>query len=79
MVSETTPALSYPKIKVPLAGHDGNAFAIIARCIAAMRRAGISPEERETFRSEAMSGDYNHLLQTVMAYFDTEPEYGEDD
>lgn len=62
------------KLSVPLVGYDGNAFSILARCRAAMRRAGISHETWEEFHTEATSGDYNHLLRTVMEWFDTDSE-----
>ena len=58
--------VKYPNVKVKLAGEDGNAFAILARVDRAMRDAGIDKEERDAFRDEATSGDYNNLLATVM-------------
>lgn len=60
----------YPNIHVQLTGEDGNAFSIIARVQAAMRRPGIPKDEIDRFRDEAMSGNYNHVLQTVMAAVD---------
>lgn len=59
-------------IKVPLTGEDGNAFAIIGRVRTALRRAGYEPELIEEFTREAMSGDYDHLIQTVLEYVDAE-------
>jgi len=56
----------YPNVKVKLVGEDGNAFFIIGKVSSAMRKAGVSEDEVRQFRTEAMSGDYNHLLQTVM-------------
>ena len=58
--------VKYPNVRVKLAGEDGNAFAILARVDRAMRDAGIDKAERDTFRDEATSGDYNNLLATVM-------------
>jgi hypothetical protein len=58
-------------VDLPLVGEDGNAFAIMGRAASAMRRAGFTSEEREEYQTEAMSGDYDHLLQTTMSYFDT--------
>lgn len=58
----------FPNIKVKLIGQDGNAFAIIGSVRAAMKKAKVPIETITTFSSEAMSGDYNHLLQTVMKY-----------
>ncbi len=57
-----------PRVDVELIGRDGNAMAIIGRCEKAMRRAGWSQEEISAFRTEATSGDYDHVLQTVMNY-----------
>jgi len=61
-------SIKYPGITVQLTGEDGNAFSIIARVRSALRRGGISREECVTFLAEAMSGDYDHLLQTVMKW-----------
>lgn len=72
----------YPDVHVDLVGEDGNAFAIIGRVTKAMKRAGHTEAAAE-FSKEAMSGDYNHLLRTVMAYvtvdgddFDTDDNDG---
>lgn len=54
----------YPLIHVRLTGHDGNAFAVVGRVIAALRKVRVAAEEIKSFREEAMSGDYDHLLQT---------------
>jgi hypothetical protein len=56
----------YPRIHVPLSGEDGNALSIIGRVGLAMRRAGVPRDEIDRFREEAMSGDYNNVLRTVM-------------
>lgn len=55
-------------VEVELTGHDGNAMAIIGRCRQAMRRARVDPKVIEEFTTEAMSGDYDHVLQTCMKY-----------
>ena len=55
-------------VMVKLAGEDGNAFAIIGRCMRAMRRAGWGTTEIRDFEAEATSGNYDHLLATVMEY-----------
>lgn len=64
--------VKYPEIHVQLIGLDGNAFAILGRCLEAMRKAGLNKEERDSFRKEATSGDYNHLLTTCMEWLDVE-------
>lgn len=60
----------YPDIIVTLTSQDGNAFAILGRCRAAARDAGLSDEEIAAFMDEAMAGDYDHLLQTAMRWFE---------
>ena len=60
----------HPDITVTLTGRDGNAFAILGRCRAAARDAGLSDEETAAFMNEAMAGDYDHLLQTAMRWFE---------
>ena len=60
----------YPKIKVQLTGEDGNAFFLIGRVRKAMRNAALSDNEIEKFSAEAMSGNYDHVLQTCMKYVD---------
>ena len=67
-----TNEVKHPEIHVQLVGQDGNAFAIIGRCLEAMRHAGLSKEERDEFQKEATSGDYNHLLATCMEWFDVD-------
>lgn len=62
----------YPDAHVNLVGEDGNAFFIIGRVGTALRDIGVSDEEIEAFRAEATSGDYNHLLQTVMEWVSTD-------
>lgn len=62
----------YPSITVELIGQDGNAFFIIGRVRQALRRAGVSKEEVDTFAEEAMSGDYDHVLQTVLTWVNVE-------
>ena len=64
--------VKYPEIMVQLVGLDGNAFSILARCRAAMKRVHCSEAEINEFTKEATSGDYNHLLATCMEYFNVE-------
>ena len=63
---------------VQLVDEDGNAFAILARCRRAMRDAGWPVWSIADFLEEARSGDYNHLLATVMEYTD-DPGNGQED
>ena len=60
----------YPNVTVELIGQDGNAFAILGAVRKALRKAGVSNDEVERFADEAMSGDYDNLLQTCMKWVD---------
>lgn len=62
----------YPDVFVPLVGRDGNAFSILGRVTQALRKAGVSNDEKDAFVGEATSGDYDHLLRTVVKWVDTE-------
>lgn len=57
-------------VKVKLIGKDGNAFALLAECNRAAKKAEWSNKQIDAFMDEAMSGDYNHLLATCMKWFD---------
>jgi hypothetical protein len=72
--------IKYPNVKsVALAGEDGNAFAIMSRVGAAMRRAGLSKSDIKEFQAECMSGDYDNLLRTVVATVPTHSTYVDED
>ena len=58
----------YPNIEVQLTGEDGNAFAVIGIVRNALRKNDVPIEEVNKFIAEAMSGDYDHVLQTCMSY-----------
>ena len=60
----------YPGVHLDLVGEDGNAYAILGRARKAARRAGLTEEQFQEYRDEATSGDYNHLLNTTMKFFD---------
>ena len=74
---ETT--IKYPDIKVRLVGEDGNAFAILGRVSKALKHAGVDRSDIDKFMAEAMSGDYNHLLRTCMAWVDTDSPEDDDE
>lgn len=59
-----------PRPKVKLAGHDGNAFAIMGRVSEELRKAGASNETINQYRRESMRGDYDNLLATAMKFCD---------
>ena len=58
----------FPEVEVELSGHDGNAFAIIGTIRRELHRAGATTNEMGEFVTEATSGDYDHLLQTMMQW-----------
>jgi hypothetical protein len=64
--------VKYPHVSVKLVGEDGNAFAILGRVGWAMRKAQVPDAQIQAFKAEAMSGDYDHLLATVMRWVEVE-------
>ena len=62
------------KPQVKLVGEDGNAFSILGRCSRSFKKSGLPQEWWDKFHAEATSGDYDHLLQTVMKYFEVDGE-----
>lgn len=61
---------------------DGNAYAIMGACQRVMRRADVPAEEIKAFMDDCTSGDYNHLLRTVMERFEVSlenEEYNEEE
>lgn len=55
------------KPKLEIVGTDGNAFALLGN---ARKVALANSMDWSAIQREAMSGDYNHLLQTLMEHFD---------
>ena len=49
-------------------GADGNALSLVGSVARELRRVGNTPEVVDAFRKEALSGDYDHVVQTCMAY-----------
>lgn len=61
----------HPGVHVQLTGKDGNAFAIIARCSEAARKAGVPKAEIDRFCEGAMDcEDYDSLLRHTIKWFD---------
>lgn len=58
----------FPEIECQLTGRDGNAFAIIASVERALRSGRVDRDVIAEFRTEATSGDYDHLLRTAMRW-----------
>ena len=68
------------KPSLQLVGESGNAFSILGRFSKEARRAGNSKESIQAVVDQAMDGDYNHMLRTVMAHtVDSTPQEYEDD
>jgi hypothetical protein len=59
-------SVKYPNVTVELVGSDGNAFAVLGAVTKAMKRAGVAGADIVAYKKEAMSDDYDHLLQTTM-------------
>ena len=70
--ADMTMTPKHPHITVQLTGQDGNAFAILGRCRKAAREAGLLDSEINAFIEEATAGDYDHLLQTAIHWFDVQ-------
>jgi len=60
------------KPTVKLTGRDGNAFAIMGAIKKALRQGGADKEYVDQYMKDAMSGDYDHLLQVSMECVDVE-------
>jgi hypothetical protein len=71
--------VKFPDVFVPLVGQDGNAFAIMGRVSAALRKAGHG-DAVKAYMDEAMSGDYDNLLRVTTQYVSVgNPDDGDDD
>jgi hypothetical protein len=61
--------VKYPQITVQLMGEDGNAFSIIGKMKAELKRNGVPPEKVKEFFGEATGSDsYDDLLMTCMRW-----------
>lgn len=60
----------FPEVTVQLTGQDGNAFMIMGLVTKAMRRAGVSKADIDSYLAEAQSGDYDNLLAVTMQTVD---------
>lgn len=66
----------YDVIAVPM---DGNAFSVMASVKAAMLSAGAPRTEVDEYLKDAMSGDYDHLLQVSLQMVDLGTSESEDE
>lgn len=60
------------KVKLDLVGLDGNAFFLMGAFRTAARRQGFSKEYIDGVLEKCQSGDYNHLLSTLMEHTEGE-------
>lgn len=56
------------KVAMHLSGLNGNAFVILGTFRRNAKRQGWTEQEVDAVTEEATSGDYDHLLQTIMAH-----------
>ena len=56
------------KVRVKLAGEDGNAFSIIARVRKALRQNGYDKDFIDEYVRKATSGDFDNLLAVTCEY-----------
>ena len=55
-------------VQMDLVGLDGNAFSLMGAFQRNARRQGWSADEISTVINECMSGDYDHLLNILIAH-----------
>ena len=64
--------VKYPNVTVQLIGHTSSVPAILYTVKEALRQAGVPQVDRELFQNEALSGDFDHVLQTCMKWVNVE-------
>ena len=67
------------KVTLTLVGLDGNAFSLLGAFSRAAKRQGWTKEEIEEVMKEAKSGDYDHLLRTLVARCEDAPPQEQSD
>jgi hypothetical protein len=53
---------------IELVGLDGNAFGVLGAMARGLKDAGNSKAVVDSYRQQAMAGDYDHLLRVTMAF-----------
>lgn len=66
-------------LNLELVGVDGNAYAVMGVFSRQARREGWTQEEIDLVLEEAQSGDYDHLLSTIMTYCEPKDEDEQED
>lgn len=56
------------KIEFNIADQDGNPIALVCAWARAARRQGWSDEAIDAVRAEALSSNYDHVIQTIMEH-----------
>jgi len=56
----------YPDIEVELLGENGNAMVMVSKTRRALMRGEVPPEEVKEFFEEALSGDYDKVVRTIL-------------
>jgi hypothetical protein len=64
--------IRHPEVHAKLIGKDGNAFIVLGEVLASLQEAGVDAAEVEEFINDATSGDYDHLIRTVMKWVTVE-------
>jgi hypothetical protein len=67
------------KVTLTLVGLDGNAFGLMATFKRQALKEGWSKEEIDEVIKECQSGDYDHLLQTLIEHCNDDEENDYDD
>ena len=60
--------MTQKKVTLELIGIDGNAYSIMGAFQRQARKENWTPEEINEVLTEAKSGDYDHLFQTIIAH-----------
>lgn len=61
-------------VNLDLVGTDGNAFAIMGAFRRQARKEHWTPEDIEAVLNEAQSGNYDHLLATIINHCEVKEE-----
>ena len=67
------------KVKLELVGLNGNAFALLGAFTKAARRQKMPQAELDAIMNEARSGDYDHLLATLIEHTESPDDEDDDD
>ena len=66
------------RVKLELCGMDGNAYNLLGQFQRQARREKWTPEEIKLVLDECMSGDYQHLLATLIQVCESPDDESED-